>query len=225
MVDLSLPDIAGVEFFDQLFAAMPNIPIIIVASVKDEKIAKLAVQRGARDYFPTHCIDKLFFRRQSPPSSLMRPRSKNFFTKKERAQIMLNSIGDAVISTNLAGAVIVFHDVSSARAVTQNLACLAQHDSLTDLPIRVFLNDRLSQAILLPQRHQMALAVLYLDPDRFKHINDSLGHLVGDHLLQSVALRLSKCVRASDTVSRQGGDEFVILVPKIAQGQDTVCDR
>lgn len=82
MVDLSLPDIAGVEFFDQLFAAMPNIPIIIVASVKDEKIAKLAVQRGARDYFPTHCIDKLFFRRQSPPSSLMRPRSKNFFTKK-----------------------------------------------------------------------------------------------------------------------------------------------
>ncbi len=311
LVDLSLPDITGVEIFDRLFAAMPHIPIIIVASAKDEKIAKLAVQRGARDYFPTHCIEKFFFPKAVATIITHAAALEELFHERDRAQIMLNSIGDAVISTNLAGevtylnvvaerltgwpraeatglplqevfrivdtdtrvpisdpiirathdnrlvalphscilisrdgaetaiedscapihdkseqvtgTVMAFHDVSSARAVTLNLAYLAQHDSLTDLPNRVFLNDRLSQAILLAQRHQMALAVLYLDLDRFKHINDSLGHLVGDRLLQSVALRLSKCVRASDTVSRQGGDEFVILLPEIAQGQDAVA--
>jgi diguanylate cyclase (GGDEF)-like protein len=118
------------------------------------------------------------------------------------------------------GAVMVFHDVSSARALTLKLAYIAQHDTLTDLPNRALLNDRLSQAIALAQRHHTALALLYLDLDRFKHINESLGHLVGDRLLQSVALRLTECVRATDTVSRLGGDEFVILLSEVAHEQD-----
>ena len=104
------------------------------------------------------------------------------------------------------------------------LAYLAQHDALTDLPNRAMLNDRLTQAIIMAQRHHTALAVLYLDLDHFKHTNDSLGHIIGDRLLQAVALRLSECVRASDTVSRQGGDEFVILLSEIAQAQDAaIC--
>lgn len=117
----------------------------------------------------------------------------------------------------LMGAVIVFHDVTNARAMTQKMAHLAQHDFLTNLPNRVLLNDRITQAITLAKRNGTQLAVLFLDLDKFKHINDSLGHETGDNLLQSVAQRLTRCVRSSDTVSRQGGDEFVIL---LAEGKN-----
>lgn len=118
------------------------------------------------------------------------------------------------------GAVMVFHDVSAARLLSLRMAYLAQHDSLTDLPNRILFNDRLTQAIALARRHRQKLAVLFLDMDRFKHINDSLGHVIGDGLLQSVARRLLASVRSSDTVSRQGGDEFVILLSGVMQAQD-----
>jgi diguanylate cyclase (GGDEF)-like protein/PAS domain S-box-containing protein len=124
----------------------------------------------------------------------------------------------------IVGAVMVFHDVSAARALTERLAYFAQHDSLTDLPNRMLLNDLLMQALLTAKRHGSVLAVLYLDLDRFKHINDSLGHAVGDLLLQAVALRLTQCVRASDTVCRLGGDEFVIVLSEVSHPEDAaVC--
>src|SRR5438045_550273 len=113
------------------------------------------------------------------------------------------------------GAVMVFHDVSAARAMSLQAVYLAQHDFLTDLPNRMLLNDRLAQAIALARRRGRRLAVLFLDLDRFKHVNDSLGHGIGDTLLRSVAHRLETCVRNSDTVSRQGGDEFVVLLSEI----------
>ena len=97
---------------------------------------------------------------------------------------------------------------------------LAHHDVLTDLPNRILLNDRLAQAIALALRRGKQLAVMFMDLDRFKHINDSLGHAVGDRLLQSVAQRLVGSVRHSDTVSRQGGDEFVLLLPDIEHAED-----
>jgi len=97
---------------------------------------------------------------------------------------------------------------------------LAHHDVLTDLPNRTLLQDRLSQAIELARRQGRQLAVMFLDLDQFKHINDSLGHAVGDQLLRSVAKRLVACVRQSDTISRQGGDEFVLLLPSIEQAED-----
>jgi diguanylate cyclase (GGDEF)-like protein/PAS domain S-box-containing protein len=118
------------------------------------------------------------------------------------------------------GSVMVFHDVSMARAMTRKMTHLAQHDSLTDLPNRVLLNDRLREAIILSRRHKRELSVLFLDLDRFKHINDSLGHVVGDRLLQSVAQRLLSCVRSSDTVGRQGGDEFVVLLWEVRRAED-----
>jgi diguanylate cyclase (GGDEF)-like protein/PAS domain S-box-containing protein len=118
------------------------------------------------------------------------------------------------------GGVMVFHDVTQARAMAQKMSHLAQYDYLTDLPNRLLLNDRLSQAVSAAHRHQQHLAVLFVDVDRFKHVNDSLGHLIGDKLLLSIAHRLVASVRSSDTISRQGGDEFVILLSSIAHAAD-----
>lgn len=124
-------------------------------------------------------------------------------------------------SGQIKGAVIVFHDTTAAQAMTMKMAHLAQHDFLTNLPNRVLLNDRIAQAISLAERQGTTLAVLFLDLDNFKHINDSLGHAVGDQLLQSVTRCLSTCVRKSDTVSRQGGDEFVVLLSEAHEAQDS----
>ncbi|MGA9811134.1 MAG: EAL domain-containing protein [Terriglobales bacterium] len=122
---------------------------------------------------------------------------------------------------NSTGAVIVFRDVSAARAMADQITHSAEHDFLTGLPNRMLLNDRVNQAIAMAPRHHKRVAVLFLDLDGFKHINDSLGHPIGDKLLQSIAKRLVECVRASDTVSRQGGDEFVVLLSEVERSEDT----
>ncbi|RYY76173.1 MAG: EAL domain-containing protein [Gammaproteobacteria bacterium] len=118
------------------------------------------------------------------------------------------------------GAIVVFHDVSESRTLAVKMTHLAQHDFLTGLPNRMLLTERLSQAIGLAYRNISQVALLFIDVDYFKHINDSLGHAVGDELLKSVAARLVSCVRATDTVCRQGGDEFVILLTEIERPQD-----
>ncbi|OYY95757.1 MAG: diguanylate cyclase [Hydrogenophilales bacterium 28-61-23] len=118
------------------------------------------------------------------------------------------------------GAVLVFHDVSASRAMSLRMAHQAHHDFLTGLPNRILLTERLYQAFGLANRHRKQVALLFLDLDHFKNINDSLGHAIGDSLLQSVADRLVAGVRATDTVCRQGGDEFVILLAEIEQIKD-----
>lgn len=118
------------------------------------------------------------------------------------------------------GAVIVFHDVGAARALSLQMSHLAQHDVLTGLPNRMLLADRLDRAIAAAGRHGSSLAVLFLDLDHFKRINDRLGHAAGDEVLQSVARRLLASVRRSDTVSRHGGDEFVVLLSEVACAED-----
>jgi diguanylate cyclase (GGDEF)-like protein/PAS domain S-box-containing protein len=123
---------------------------------------------------------------------------------------------------NISGAVIVFHDVSAARAKTLELSHRAQHDFLTDLPNRVLLNDRINQAISFAARYSKQLAVMFVDLDYFKKINDAFGHAIGDKLLQSVATRLVSCVRRSDTVSRLGGDEFSVLLSQVERAEDAV---
>jgi diguanylate cyclase (GGDEF)-like protein/PAS domain S-box-containing protein len=308
LVDLYLPDSRGIDTFDRLFQAAPNIPILILIDPQDEKTAKLAVQCGAQDYLLKPRLDAYLLPKALASMIERAAYSEALFEEKERAQVTLNSIGDAVVSTDVegrvtylnaiaedltgwsqnealghpvedvfkfldaitresapnplmlairsnravsltpncvlirrdgveaaiedsaapihdrrgdvTGAVMVFHDVSMARAMTLKMSYLAQHDSLTDLPNRVLLHDRLSEAITLSSRYQRKLAVLFLDLDHFKHINDSLGHVVGDRLLQSVARRIFTCVRSSDTVSRQGGDEFVVLLWEVRHAQD-----
>jgi diguanylate cyclase (GGDEF)-like protein/PAS domain S-box-containing protein len=120
----------------------------------------------------------------------------------------------------VAGAVMVFRDVSRARVTERELSRLAQYDPLTDLPNRALLNDRLSQALARARRHQRLVAVLFLDLDRFKRVNDSFGHAFGDRLLRETGKRLTAAVRGSDTVSRYGGDEFVIVLSELEHAAD-----
>jgi diguanylate cyclase (GGDEF)-like protein/PAS domain S-box-containing protein len=124
------------------------------------------------------------------------------------------------VSGEFAGMVVVFHDVSESRAMTQKMSHLAEHDVLTSLPNRALLTDRLEHGIAIAHRHNRQMAVLFIDLDHFKHINDSLGHLIGDRILKAVGKRILPCIRQSDTVSRYGGDEFVVLLSEINRAED-----
>jgi diguanylate cyclase (GGDEF)-like protein/PAS domain S-box-containing protein len=308
LLDLSLADSQGLETFDKLFTAAPDVPILILGGDVQEALAKEAVSRGAQDYLLPGHLDSY-----SLPRALRNAIERKFvedalYVEKERALVTLNSIGDAVLCTNIfgnitylnlvaermtgwlraeaigrplaevfriidggthqtardpmemaveqnktvgltvncvlvdrdgfesaiedsaapihdrsgrvIGAVIVFHDVSAARAMSMQMTHSAHYDVVTNLPNRLLLNDRITQSISLAHRQSRPFAVLFLDLDHFKKINDSLGHAAGDELLQSISKRLSGCVRASDTVSRQGGDEFAVLLPEITHAED-----
>ena len=308
IVDLFLPDSNGIETFDQLFQATPNIPILVIAALRDEHIAKLAVRHGAQDYLLKQRLDGYSLCKALESMVERAANAEALFTQRELAEITLNSIGDAVISVNVGGevtylnavaesmtgwradeaaarpleevlhilngatripvpnplmlamtqnrafsltpdcilirrdgseadiedsaapihdrngqvtgAVMVFHDVTQARALALRTSYLAQHDALSGLANRALLKDRLSHAITAAERHRGKLAVLFVDLDRFKPINDSLGHDVGDRLLQAVSQRLLTCVRSSDTVGRLGGDEFVVVLSEVSHSED-----
>jgi diguanylate cyclase (GGDEF)-like protein/PAS domain S-box-containing protein len=145
--------------------------------------------------------------------------SETVLVQRDGKEVQVEDAAAPIYDANrrIRGAVIVFRDVMASREMTAKMAHLAQHDFLTNLPNRVLLNDRIAQGISLVERFGTHLAVLFVDLDNFKRINDSLGHAIGDKLLQSVAKRLCGCVRRSDTVSRQGGDEFALLV---SEGND-----
>lgn len=114
----------------------------------------------------------------------------------------------------------LFSDITERKASYDRIQHLAHFDVLTHLPNRTLLNDHIDQAILAAIRNQHKLALLFLDLDRFKYVNDTFGHHAGDHLLCEVALRLKNCVREMDTVSRLGGDEFVIVLTAISTSEN-----
>jgi diguanylate cyclase (GGDEF)-like protein/PAS domain S-box-containing protein len=307
-LNLSLPDSQGADTFDRLRSLDSTVPIVVLGDVNEEATCQKAMQRGAQDYLLEGHIDSYSFARAVRKIGEREIARRELFFEKERAQVTLNSIGDAVLSTDILGsvtylnavaetmtgwtcreaeghaltevfhiingttrksapnplelairenravkltpncvlirrdghefaiedsaapihdregqirgAVIVFHDVSAARAMVMEMCHLAEHDALTDLPNRLLLSDRFTQAISMARRNQKRVAVLFLDLDGFKQINDSLGHTIGDKLLQSVAARLLTSVRKSDTVSRWGGDEYVILLSEVGQAAD-----
>ena len=303
LLNLRLPDSKGIETFDSIFAISPACPILIIGNLDIEELAVEALHRGAQDYLLKPHLNRHSLTRALQNSMERKALKEALFQEKERAQVMLNCIGDAVLSTDLSGnvnylnvvaermtgwpwkeasgrpiaevlqiidgttreparspldlaiqqdktvglaancilirrdgyesriedscapihdgqgqitgAVMVFHDVSVARAMAIQMSHLAQHDCLTDLPNRILLKDRLTQSIALSRRGSKQLALLYLDLDRFKNINDSLGYAMGDQLLQSVAERVGTCLRSGDTLSRVGGDEFAVMLAEV----------
>ncbi|MFO8141835.1 MAG: diguanylate cyclase [Marinobacter sp.] len=116
--------------------------------------------------------------------------------------------------------VTLFADISHLKQNEDNLRQIAHYDALTGLPNRLLLSERLRHAVSVARRHRNVLAVVFLDLDGFKVINDSYGHAAGDELLIALAERMQKTLRECDTVARLGGDEFVVLLPELAQGQD-----
>jgi diguanylate cyclase (GGDEF)-like protein/PAS domain S-box-containing protein len=115
-----------------------------------------------------------------------------------------------------------FMDITERKQLEQQLADMATHDPLTGLPNRLLLSDRLAVGLAQAQRNNTSLAVMMLDLDKFKTVNDTFGHTVGDELLKAAGGRLIALVRRSDTVARMGGDEFVVLLPQIAKTEDAV---
>ena len=196
MTGWSQPEAKG-HTMDEVFRLVDPATRIAIANPMKE-----AVKHNRTGHLPLNCV-------------LIHREGRETFIEDSAAPIH-NRGGE------ITGAVIVFRDVSTARALAEQILHASQHDSLTGLPNRLLLNDRLGQAIALAQRHNGHIAVLFLDLDGFKHINDSLGHLIGDKLLQSVAKRLQQQVRSPDTVSRQGGDEFVLLLQEVERPEDAV---
>lgn len=145
-------------------------------------------------------------------------RSENeVFFRKDGSPIAVGvSAAPLLLNDTLEGTVLVFTDLSRVKAYQAEIQHLAFHDALTNLPNRRLLKDRLAQSLGHAQRHPHHLALMYLDLDHFKDINDHLGHDGGDELLRAVAARLTRSVRATDTVARMGGDEFVVLLPEVS---------
>ncbi len=125
-------------------------------------------------------------------------------------------------SNEATGYIGMFSDISARKQAEEAVYHLANYDALTDLPNRILLHDRLAQAMVQAHRQHTMVGVMFIDLDQFKIINDTLGHKMGDILLQKVAERLKGCIREGDTVSRRGGDEFVILLPELKYAEDAV---
>ncbi|EIK44561.1 response regulator receiver modulated diguanylate cyclase/phosphodiesterase with PAS/PAC sensor(s) [Cellvibrio sp. BR] len=176
--------------------------------------------------------------RQPPPNPVRRALKANKTIKLPSNCLLVRRDGSEIpIEDSIApirnrlgaisGAVIVFHDVSDARAMAKKILHMAQHDVLTGLANRTLLTERLTRALGLAKRKQKKIGLLFIDIDNFKNINDSRGHAVGDRLLQIIARRLESVVRVTDTVCRQGGDEFVVLLTEIEHSEDAahVADK
>ncbi|MHB8454636.1 MAG: putative bifunctional diguanylate cyclase/phosphodiesterase [Acidiferrobacterales bacterium] len=194
MTGWSLPEAVGQPLAD-VFRVMDAYTHLTVANPVDKAVAQNRV--GAL-----------------PPNSLLIRRDKHELFIEDSVAPIHDREGLVV------GSVLIFRDASVARALAAQMAHLSEHDSLTGLPNRLLLSDRIGQGIAQAARNKGLLAVLFLDLDGFKHINDSLGHPIGDKLLQSVAKRLEDCVRSPDTVSRQGGDEFIVLLHDVKRPED-----
>jgi diguanylate cyclase (GGDEF)-like protein len=118
------------------------------------------------------------------------------------------------------GCFAVMTDITEHKLAEERMQRIAHHDSLTGLPNRLLFNDRLAQSIRLARRDSRKFALLFLDLDRFKQVNDEFGHDAGDELLQQVAATIRRELRDSDTVARVGGDEFTVILPDVARPED-----
>ncbi len=241
LLDLQMPGLDGFQVMENLKETENEgyLPVIVVSA--HEKYRVRALEEGAKDFIskPFDLYEVLMRVYNMLQVRLLHKASRNYSLKLEKIVCGLRetesnllssedvlSKEKAVLSLNVmqlreANALLVSDNIK-AHTLTEEtekakakMTDLAQHDVLTGLPNRLLLNDRLKQMIILAGRQNSLFAVLFLDLDNFKIINDLHGHSVGDQVLKMVARRLLTCVRHSDTVCRQGGDEFVILLTDI----------
>ena len=142
------------------------------------------------------------------------------FRRKDGTWVWLEGFSQNLLHEPSVGAIVLnYRDVSQRKETEKQLEYRAYYDSLTALPNRLLFRDRLVNSLAHAQRNRVGLAVMVLDLDRFKLVNDSLGHSLGDRLLSDVARRLQSALRASDTISRIGGDEFSVLLPEVVNAE------
>jgi diguanylate cyclase (GGDEF)-like protein len=180
LLDLSLPDAAGLEALEVVLAVAPEAPVVVLTGKEDEALALQAVQEGAQDYLPKKGTD-----------AALLARSVRYAIERKRSEL--------------------------------RLAYQALHDGLTGLPNRVLFLDRLGVAVERSRRRSTSVAVLFIDLDRFKAVNDGLGHDVGDVLLVEMASRLRRVLRGGDTVARFGGDEFLLLCEDLRSEREALA--
>ncbi|MEF8730098.1 MAG: diguanylate cyclase [Accumulibacter sp.] len=303
LLDLSLPDSAGIATVQMMRSVVPDVPIIVLTGADDHQLAAAALEAGAQDYLVKgqfehdglgrairHAVvrQKLESRLRLFEAALNSAANGIVITDVDATVVWANpaftrmtgiSLADAVgtrpsemlnagqqdqefyqrmwetildgrvwsgelvnrrkdgslydealtispvtdINGRIQHFVAIKQDISERKASEERVQHLAHHDQLTDLPNRALLSDRLAQALAQVRRDRATLALMFLDLDQFKPVNDTLGHDVGDLLLQEVALRLKSCVpRETDTVARLGGDEFVILLAQLERAMDAV---
>jgi diguanylate cyclase (GGDEF)-like protein/PAS domain S-box-containing protein len=159
--------------------------------------------------------------RHMQPDGTFRDLEMRIRTKAGEARwLLVNAVGVFDPQGRRIGQRGAARDITERKQAEARITHLATRDALTDLPNRVLLNDRLQQALVSAARHRTGVAVLFIDLDRFKNINDSLGHDVGDELLRCVAGRLAGCLRSGDTLARLGGDEFVAVLEGLRTSDD-----
>ena len=246
LLDLQMPGMDGFEVMTLLKTLDSNsyLPVLVITAQPEHKLR--ALQFGVRDFISKpfdlpevltrihNMLEVQLLHREMQHHSQVLEQTvqelRDTETGLRLSQVALLTESAALAdhaqqlqraNEHLVMSTIAAHELAEeiGRAKLQ-MAYLAQHDALTGLPNRILLNDRLTQAMALAQRQGKQLALMFLDLDRFKYINDSLGHSVGDQLLLSVAHHLTAAVRGSDTVCRQGGDEFVILLADVEHARD-----
>jgi diguanylate cyclase (GGDEF)-like protein len=217
LLDLGLPESIGLDTLHRLLAAVPATPTLIVFSgLGDENVAVQAVQSGAQDYLVKGQVDAPLLVR-SIRYAMERSHAKQALRQahdelERRVAERTAELADTIDALKL--------EIAERKQAEERIRFMVHYDALTGLPNRVLLQDRLNQAIAHAQRSHSRVAILFIDLDYFKNINDSLGHQLGDCLLQMAAVRLQMCLRADDSVARLGGDEFVLSLPLLNDSSD-----
>jgi diguanylate cyclase (GGDEF)-like protein len=198
----------SISRFNQRFVDMWRIPAEIIESRDDNRALRFVLDQVTNASAFISKVEELYSCPEAESFDTIEFKDGRTFERYSRPQY---------VSGRPVGRVWSFRDVTERRRAEQRIHALAFHDSLTELPNRVLFRDRMDQAAAHADRAKTKIAFLFLDLDNFKTINDSLGHAVGDVLLKMVAARLRRCVRDTDTISRQGGDEFLIMLTDLPE--------
>jgi diguanylate cyclase (GGDEF)-like protein len=215
LADLGLPDSQGIETFLKLRAEAPGVPAIVLTGRDDEALGIEALREGAQDYLVKRELD-----------GHLLPRALRYVIERYRSEAaraahdeLEHRIEVRTAELSQANAALEV-EVAERRRAEERLAQLANYDALTELPNRRYFYERVQQAIGRAERHGTRIALVLIDLDNFKLINDTLGHDQGDALLRVAASRMKDCLRTEDTLARLSGDEFTVLVEDLGAARE-----